>query len=51
LSYNIKNVSNYRKLRANIYYIIKLLFKIKETTKTKRTKELIESNEDTNKKI
>jgi hypothetical protein len=51
LSYNIKNVSNYKKLRANIYNIIELLFKIKETTKIKRTKELIKSNEDANKKI
>jgi hypothetical protein len=47
---DIKNVSNYKKLKANIYNIIELLFKTKEVIKTKRTKELAKNNKDANKK-
>jgi hypothetical protein len=50
LSCNIKSVSNYKKLKINIYNIIELLFKIEEIIKTKKTKKLAKDNKGANKK-
>jgi hypothetical protein len=50
LSCDTKNVSNYKKLRTNIYNIIELLLETKEIIKIERTKEFAKSNKDTNKK-